>query len=54
MAVSDGTVAIIGTGNIGGTLAAELAARGRDFLLAGGTRRRPASSRPALSGMRRR
>jgi predicted dinucleotide-binding enzyme len=35
MAVSDGTVAIIGTGNIGGTLAAEFAAGGRDFLLAG-------------------
>jgi len=35
MAISDDTVAIIGTGNIGGTLAAEFAAGGRDFLLAG-------------------
>jgi predicted dinucleotide-binding enzyme len=32
---SDSTVAIIGTGNIGSTLAAEFAAGGRDFLLAG-------------------
>jgi 8-hydroxy-5-deazaflavin:NADPH oxidoreductase len=31
---SDSTVAIIGTGNIGGTLAAEFAAGGQDFLLA--------------------
>jgi predicted dinucleotide-binding enzyme len=31
----ESTVAIIGTGNIGGTLAAEFAAGGRDFLLAG-------------------
>src|SRR5580693_8055704 len=35
MTISDSTVAIIGTGNIGGTLAAEFAAGGRDFLLAG-------------------
>ena len=35
MALSDGTVAIIGTGNIGGTLAADLAAGGQDFVLAG-------------------
>jgi 8-hydroxy-5-deazaflavin:NADPH oxidoreductase len=34
MTTSD-TVAIIGTGNIGGTLAANLAAGGQDFLLAG-------------------
>jgi len=34
MAVSENTVAIIGTGNIGGTLAAEFAAGGQDFLLA--------------------
>jgi predicted dinucleotide-binding enzyme len=33
--VSDRTVAIVGTGNIGGTLAAEFAAGGQDFLLAG-------------------
>ena len=35
MAISDKTVAIIGTGNIGGTLAANFAAGGQDFLLAG-------------------
>jgi 8-hydroxy-5-deazaflavin:NADPH oxidoreductase len=35
MAISDSTVAIIGTGNIGGTLAADFAAGGLDFLLAG-------------------
>jgi 8-hydroxy-5-deazaflavin:NADPH oxidoreductase len=33
--ISDSTVAIIGTGNIGGTLAANFAAGGQDFLLAG-------------------
>ena len=35
MAISDSTVAIIGTGNIGGILAADFAAGGQDFLLAG-------------------
>jgi hypothetical protein len=35
MSLSDSTVAIIGTGNIGGGLAANLAAGGQDFLLAG-------------------
>jgi 8-hydroxy-5-deazaflavin:NADPH oxidoreductase len=35
MAMSDSTVAIIGTGNIGSTLAADFAAGGLDFLLAG-------------------
>jgi 8-hydroxy-5-deazaflavin:NADPH oxidoreductase len=35
MTISDDTVAIIGTGNIGGTVAAGLAAGGQDFLLAG-------------------
>ena len=35
MTVSDRTVAIVGSGNIGGTLAAEFAAGGQDFLLAG-------------------
>src|SRR6201995_4000897 len=35
MTISGSTVAIIGTGNIGGTLAAEFAAGGQDFLLAG-------------------
>ena len=34
MSVSESTVAIIGTGNIGGTVAAEFAAGGQDFLLA--------------------
>jgi 8-hydroxy-5-deazaflavin:NADPH oxidoreductase len=33
--ISDSTVAIIGTGNIGGRLAANFAAGGQDFLLAG-------------------
>ena len=35
MAISNSTVAIIGTGNIGGTLAGNFAAGGQDFLLAG-------------------
>ncbi len=35
MSISDSTVAIIGTGNIGSRLAANLAAGGQDFLLAG-------------------
>ncbi len=35
MAISDATVAIIGTGNIGSRLAANFAAGGQDFLLAG-------------------
>ena len=35
MAISDSTVAIIGTGNIGSGLAANFAAGGQDFLLAG-------------------
>jgi 8-hydroxy-5-deazaflavin:NADPH oxidoreductase len=35
VAISDRTVAIIGTGNIGGILAADFAAGGLDFLLAG-------------------
>ena len=35
MSESDSTVAIIGTGTIGSTLAAEFAAGGQDFLLAG-------------------
>ena len=35
MAISDSTVAIIGTGNIGSRLAANFAAGGQDFLLAG-------------------
>ena len=35
MTISDSTVAIIGTGNIGSRLAADFAAGGQDFLLAG-------------------
>ena len=35
MTISDSTVAIVGTGTIGGTLAANFAAGGQDFLLAG-------------------
>ena len=35
MTISDNTAAIIGTGNIGSTLAANFAAGGQDFLLAG-------------------
>ena len=35
MTISDSTVAIIGAGTIGGTLAANFAAGGQDFLLAG-------------------
>ena len=35
MTLSDSTVAIIGTGNLGSTLAANFAAGGQDFLLAG-------------------
>ena len=35
MTISDRTVAIVGTGNIGGILAAHFAAGGQDFLLAG-------------------
>src|SRR5258708_34422825 len=35
MTISDSTLAIIGTGNIGGRLAADFAAGGQDFLLAG-------------------
>ncbi len=35
MAISDTTVAVIGTGNIGSRLAANFAAGGQDFLLAG-------------------
>lgn len=35
MTISDSTVAIIGTGTLGSTLAANFAAGGQDFLLAG-------------------
>ena len=35
MTISDSTVAIIGTGTVGSTLAAHFAAGSQDFLLAG-------------------
>ena len=35
MTISDNSVAIIGTGNVGSALAANFAAGGQDFLLAG-------------------
>ena len=35
MTISDSTVAILGTGNLGNRLAANFAADGQDFLLAG-------------------
>jgi predicted dinucleotide-binding enzyme len=48
MTISDHTVAIIGTGNIGGTLASDFAAGGRDFLLAG---RNAAAARNLAAGL---
>lgn len=48
MTNSDSTVAIIGAGNIGGTLAAEFAAGGQDFLLAG---RDAEAARKVASGL---
>jgi 8-hydroxy-5-deazaflavin:NADPH oxidoreductase len=48
MNVSDSTVAIIGTGNIGSTLAANLAAGGQKFLLAG---REQEKARKLASGL---
>ncbi len=50
MNVSDSTVAIIGTGNIGSTLAANLAAGGQKFLLAG---REQEKARELASGLGR-
>ena len=47
MTISDNTVAIVGTGNIGSRLAAAFAAGGQDFLLAGRDPSLPASSSPA-------
>jgi 8-hydroxy-5-deazaflavin:NADPH oxidoreductase len=47
MTISDDSVAIIGTGNIGSTLASDFAAGGQDFLLAG---RDVASARTVASG----
>ena len=46
MTISESTVAIIGAGTIGGTLAAHFAAGGQDFLLAG----RDAGGRPEDRG----
>ncbi len=48
MAISDSTVAIIGTGNIGSRLAANFAAGGLDFLLAG---RDPGAAGKVASGL---
>jgi len=48
MSISDSTVAIIGTGNIGGILAADFAAGGQDFLLAG---RDQAAAEKVASGL---
>jgi 8-hydroxy-5-deazaflavin:NADPH oxidoreductase len=48
MAISDSTVAIIGTGNIGSRLAANFAAGGQDFLLAG---RDQEAARKTASGL---
>ena len=50
MTISDSTVAIIGTGTIGSKLAANFAAGGQDFLMAGRTRTPHGSSPPTLAG----
>src|SRR5260370_39222661 len=50
MNVSDSTVAIIGTGNIGSTLAANLAAGGQKFLLAGREQEKAHELAPTLRG----
>jgi predicted dinucleotide-binding enzyme len=50
MAISGSTVAIIGTGTIGGTLAANFAAGGQDFLLAGRDRDEAAKVASDLNG----
>jgi predicted dinucleotide-binding enzyme len=47
---SDSTVAIIGTGNIGSTLAADFAAGGQDFLLAGRDAEAPRTIAAGLGG----
>ena len=54
MTISDSTVAIIGTGTIGGELAANFAAGGQDFLLAGRDQEAAPSSPPASAATRRR
>ena len=48
MTISDNTVAIIGTGNLGSRVAAAFAAGGQDFLLAG---RDPETARKLASGL---
>jgi 8-hydroxy-5-deazaflavin:NADPH oxidoreductase len=50
MVISGSTVAIIGTGTIGGTLAANFAAGGQDFLLAGRDRDEAAKVASDLNG----
>jgi 8-hydroxy-5-deazaflavin:NADPH oxidoreductase len=50
MAISGSTVAIIGTGTIGGTLAANFAAGGQDFLLAGRDREEATKVASNLNG----
>jgi predicted dinucleotide-binding enzyme len=50
MAISDSTVAIIGTGNIGSALAANFAAGGQDFLLTGRDQETAAKLAADLSG----
>ena len=49
MTLSDSTVAIIGTGTLGSTLAANFAAGARTSCWPDGTRRPPENSRPALT-----
>jgi predicted dinucleotide-binding enzyme len=50
VAIADSTVAITGTGNIGSTLAANFAAGGRDFLLAGRNQEAAGKMASALDG----
>ncbi len=50
MTISDSTVAIIGTGNIGSKLAANFAAGGQDFLLAGRDEQAAATLAARLGG----
>jgi predicted dinucleotide-binding enzyme len=53
MTISDSTVAIIGTGNIGSRLAANFAAGGQDFLLAGHDQQAQPSSPPTSAATRK-
>ena len=50
MTISDSTVAIIGTGNIGSRLAANFATGGQDFLLAGRNQEAARKLASTLSG----